>query len=512
MVAMRSSKANSFIASIDQGTTSTRCVIIDANGEVASSASKEHAQIFPEQGWVEHDPQEIWDNVRSVVSQAMVGIDITPYEVASVGLTNQRETTVIWDRETGEPVYNAIVWQDTRTSDICRELAGEEGQQKWLDRTGLLINSYPAGPKIKWILDNVAGVRERAEKGELYFGTMDTWILWNLTGGVRGDDGEEALHVTDVTNASRTLLMDIRTRQWDPELCEALDIPLSLLPEIRPSIGDFRSVRHRGTLADVPIRGVLGDQQAALFGQGGFAAGNAKTTYGTGLFLLMNTGKEPKFSEHGLLTTVAYQLEGEEPVYALEGSVSMGGSLVQWLRDSLQMIPNAPAIENMAREVPDNGGVYIVPAFSGLFAPRWRPDARGVITGLTRFANRHHIARAVLEANAFQTREVVDAMSRDAGAQLESLRVDGAMVENELLMQMQANILGIDVIRPSNIETTALGAAFAAGLGSGFFKNTDQVASLISVKKVWNPEMSEEERERQFVGWNRAVEHSYDQV
>ncbi len=509
MGAMRASKANSYVAAIDQGTTSTRCIIIDDTGAVVSVAAKEHEQIFPEQGWVEHDPVEIWDNVRGVVSQAMVAIDITPYEISSVGVTNQRETTVIWDPATGEPVYNAIVWQDTRTNEICRELASEEGQQKWLDRTGLLINSYPAGPKIKWILDNVEGVRERAEKGELYFGTMDTWLLWNLTGGIRGDDGHEALHVTDVTNASRTLLMDIRTQQWDPELCEALDIPMSLLPEIKPSIGDYRSVRHRGILADVPITGVLGDQQAALFGQGGFKEGDTKNTYGTGLFLVMNTGPELKISEHGLLSTIAYQIEGQDPVYALEGSVSMGGSLVQWLRDSLQMIPTAPAIEDFARQVPDNGGVHIVPAFSGLFAPRWRPDARGVITGLTRFANRNHICRAVLEATAFQTREVVDAMARDAGKELDSLRVDGAMVENELLMQMQADILGIDVIRPGDIETTALGAAFAAGLGSGFFKDFDQIVDLISIRQTWTPEMTGEERARAYDAWNEAVTHAY---
>lgn len=337
-------------------------------------------------------------------------------------------------------------------------------------------------------------------------------MLWNLTGGVRGDDGDDAIHVTDVTNASRTLLMDLRTQQWDPELCEALDIPMSMLPEIRPSVGEFRSVRHRGTLADVPITGVLGDQQAALFGQGGFHEGAAKNTYGTGLFLLMNTGTSLKISEHGLLSTIAYQREGSAPVYALEGSVSMGGSLVQWLRDNLQLIPNAPAIENLAREVEDNGGVHVVPAFTGLFAPRWRPDARGVITGLTRFANRKHIARAVLEANAFQTREVVDAMAKDAGKALESLRVDGAMVENDLLMQMQADFLGIDVQRLEDVETTAVGVAFAAGLGSGFFKTTDEIEKLIAVKKVWNPDMSEEERERRYAEWNRAVEHSYDQA
>ncbi|MCK2199859.1 glycerol kinase GlpK [Corynebacterium callunae] len=509
---MTTTKANSFIAAIDQGTTSTRCVFLDRAGNVAASASKEHKQIFPQRGWVEHDALEIWNNVRSVVSQAMAEIDITPYEVASVGLTNQRETTVVWNKRTGQPIYNAIVWQDTRTADYCKELAVEEGQQKWLDRTGLLINSYPAGPKVTWILNNVEGARELAEKGELLFGTIDTWLLWNLTGGVRGDDGEEALHVTDVTNASRTLLMDLRTQQWDPELCAALDIPMSMLPEIRPSIGDFRSVRHRGSLADVPITGVLGDQQAALFGQGGFAAGDAKNTYGTGLFLLMNTGTELKISEHGLLSTVAYQIQGKDPVFALEGSVSMGGSLVQWLRDNLQIIPNAPAIENLAREVEDNGGVHVVPAFSGLFAPRWRPDARGIITGLTRYANRKHIARAVLEANAFQTREVVDAMAKDAGKTLETLCVDGAMVENSLLMQMQADFLGINVQRLEDVETTAVGAAFAAGLGSGFFISMEEISELIKVKQVWNPQMDETEREEKFAEWNKAVERSYDQA
>lgn len=509
---MRTSKANAYVAAIDQGTTSTRCIFIDDSGAIVASAAKEHRQIFPRQGWVEHDAMEIWDNIRSVVSQAMVSIDITPFEIASLGITNQRETTVVWDKNTGLPVYNAIVWQDTRTTEICQQIAGDEGQQKWLERTGLLINSYPAGPKVKWILDNVEGAREKAEQGDLLFGTIDSWVLWNLTGGVRGDDGEEALHVTDVTNASRTLLMDIRTQQWDPELCAALDIPMSMLPEIRPSVGNFRSVRHRGTLADVPITGVLGDQQAALFGQGGFKAGDAKNTYGTGLFLLMNTGKSLKISEHGLLSTVAFQREGEEPLYALEGSVSMGGSLVQWLRDNLQLLPNAPAIENLAREVEDNGGVHVVPAFTGLFAPRWRPDARGVITGLTRFANRKHIARAVLEANAFQTREVVDAMAKDAGKSLESLRVDGAMVANDLLMQMQADFLGIDVQRLDDVETTAIGVAFASGLGSGFFASTEEIEKLISVKKVWNPQMSEEEREHRFVEWNKAVEHSYNQV
>lgn len=499
-----------YIAAIDQGTTSTRCVIVDRAGQVISSAQFEHRQVMPQQGWVEHDPMEIWDNTRRAMSVALADVDLAAGDIAVIGVTNQRETAVVWEKETGRPIHNAIVWQDTRTAELCRELSGEEGFRRWQDRTGLLINSYPAGPKISWILDEVAGARQRAENGELLAGTIDTWLIWNMTGGHEGDRGKPALHVTDVTNASRTLLMDIRSCTWDTELCEAVGVPRQMLPEIRASIGDFGVVRQRGTLAGVPIRGVLGDQQAAMFGQGCFFSGSAKNTYGTGLFMLLNTGEKLQFSEHGLLSTVCYQIAGEAPVYALEGSVAMGGSLVQWLRDSLQIIPNAPAIENLAREAGDNGGVYIVPAFSGLFAPRWRSDARGVIVGLTRFADRRHICRAVLEATAFQTREVVEAMVADSGVELESLQVDGGMVSNELAMQIQADILGLEITRPANIETTALGAAFAAGYAAGVWSSLGELAQQCQPDKRWEPEMAGEERDHLFKEWNRAVERSYD--
>ena len=431
-------------------------------------------------------------------------------DIDSVGITNQRETTVVWDKHTGKPVYNAIVWQDTRTTAICKELSGEEGPEKWRRRTGLFINSYPAGPKVKWILDNVEGARERAEAGDLLFGTIDSWLLWNLTGGAEGDAGREALHATDVTNASRTLLMDIEKLEWDEELCKEMGIPMSMLPEIRPSLGDFRTVRERGSLSGVPIRAILGDQQSAMFGQGCFRAGSAKNTYGTGLFLLLNTGTTPKFSENGLLTTVCFQREGERPVYALEGSVSMGGSLVQWLRDNLQIIPNAASIENLAREVKDNGGVYIVPAFSGLFAPYWRPDARGVIVGLTRFANRKHLARAVLESTAYQTRDVADAMVADSGVEITELRVDGGMTMNELLMQFQADMLGVEVHRPKNIETTATGAAFAAGLDNGFWDDLSVLGSQTGDMKVFKPKREKEEVEALYRDWKRAIKRSLD--
>ena len=501
---------NKYVAAIDQGTTSTRCIIFDHDGAIVAVGQYEHEQIFPQKGWVEHDPIEIWDNTRRAVGAALADSDVAREDILAVGITNQRETTVVWDKNTGEPVYNAIVWQDTRTTKICEELAGEHGPERWRDTTGLLLNSYPSGPKVKWILDNVEGARERAEAGDLLFGTIDTWLIWNLTGGAEGDQGEPALHVTDVTNASRTLLMDLRTLKWDESICEAMGIPPSMLPEIRPSVGDFRAVRQRGTLAGVPISGVLGDQQAAMFGQACFRPGDAKNTYGTGLFLLLNTGTTPKWSDHGLITTVCYQVEGQKPVYALEGSVSMGGSLVQWLRDNLQLIPNAAAIENMARSVPDNGGVYIVPAFSGLFAPRWRSDARGVIVGLTRFANRNHLARAVLEATAYQTREVADAMVADSGVPITNLKVDGGMVMNELLMQFQADILGTNVVRPKVIETTALGTAYAAGLAVGFWDSLEQLKEQGGIGQVWKPKMDQEEVDRLFAEWNKAVERTYN--
>ncbi|AKK09895.1 glycerol kinase GlpK [Corynebacterium testudinoris] len=494
-----------YVVAIDQGTTSTRCVIVNQAGDVVSSAQFEHEQIMPQQGWVEHDPMEIWSNTRLAVSEAMVSIDTSPENFAALGVTNQRETTVVWDKATGRPIYNAIVWQDTRTESI----AGDD-PRRWLERTGLLANSYSAGPKIAWILDHVEGARQRAEAGELLAGTMDTWLLWNLTGGARGDEGQPAVHATDVTNASRTLLMDLRTRQWDPDLCAAVGVPLRMLPEIRPSVGRFGQVRRRGTLRAVPITGILGDQQSAMFGQGCFTEGDAKNTYGTGLFLLLNTGLEPMISQHGLLSTVLYEIEGEKPVYALEGSVAVGGSLVQWLRDQLRIIRSAQEIETLAAQVDDNGGVVIVPAFSGLFAPRWRPDARGVIVGLTRFADRRHIARAALEATALQTKEVVEAMVADSGLSLNELRVDGGMVANDLLMQLQADILGSSVVRPANIETTVMGAAYAAGIGAGFWSSLDHVRSLQKQDRSWSPTWGTQEREQLVALWNKAVDRSVD--
>lgn len=497
-----------YIAAIDQGTTSTRCILFTHSGEIAAVGQFEHEQIFPQKGWVEHNPLEIWENTRRAVGDAIAAVDAGPGDILSVGITNQRETTVVWDKHTGEPVYNAIVWQDTRTTAICQELVGDD-TAKWMRKTGLYVNSYPSGPKVKWILDNVPGAREKAEAGDLLFGTMDTWLLWNLTGGAEGDEGQPAMHCTDVTNASRTLLMDIETLQWDEELCAAMGIPMSMLPEIKPSVSDFRTVRARGTLAGVPIRGILGDQQAAMFGQCCFRDGDAKNTYGTGLFLLLNTGTKPRWSKNGLLTTVCFQIEGQKPVYALEGSVAVGGSLVQWLRDNLQLIPDAPTVETYAKEVPDNGGVYVVPAFSGLFAPRWRSDARGVIVGLTRFANRNHICRAVLEATAYQTREVTDAMVADSGVPLNSLKVDGGMVMNDTLMQFQSDILNTEVVRPKVIETTALGAAYAAGLAVGFWDSLEVLQEQNQIDHTWKPEMAPEQRDHLYHEWNRAVERTY---
>ena len=500
---MTASPQKRYVAAIDQGTTSTRCVIVDHDGQVVASGQYEHEQIMPRQGWVEHDALEIWDNTRRAVSTAMVDIDVSPANIVALGVTNQRETAVVWEKATGRPVHNAIVWQDTRTAGI----AGED-PRRWLDRTGLLANSYPAGPKIAWILDHVEGARERAERGELLAGTIDTWLLWNLTGGARGDDGKPAVHATDVTNASRTLLMDLRTRRWDPELCAEIGVPVRVLPEIRASISEFGRVRRRGTLAGVPITGVLGDQQSAMFGQGCFEVGDAKNTYGTGLFLLLNTGTQPQISGHGLLSTVLYEIEGQAPVYALEGSVAVGGSLIQWLRDQLGIIRSAAEVERIAAE--DNGGVFIVPAFSGLFAPRWRPDARGVIVGLTRFADRTHIARAALEATALQTREVVEAMIADSGIRPVRLRVDGGMTANSLLMQLQADLLDAEVVRPANIETTALGAAFAAGVGGGYWSSLAEVSARQTADRSWSPRWTAEQREALVADWNRAVERSFD--
>lgn len=499
-----------FVAAIDQGTTSTRCVIFDRAGQPVGMGQFEHSQIFPQKGWVEHDPLEIWANTRRAVGAALAEANIAREDIVAIGITNQRETTVVWDKHTGEPVMNAIVWQDTRTTEICEQLAGDIGHDRWRERTGLLLNSYPAGPKLKWILDNVPGAKERAQRGDLLFGTIDTWLLWNLTGGAQGDEGQPAVHATDVTNASRTLLMDLHTLQWDEQICQEMGIPLAMLPTIRPSVTQFGHVRQRGSLGGVPITGILGDQQAAMFGQCCFQPGDAKNTYGTGLFLLLNTGLVPKQSNHGMITTVCYQIEHEQPVYALEGSVAVGGALVQWLRDNLGIIDSAAEIEQSASQVADNGGVYIVPAFSGLFAPRWRTDARGVIVGLTRFANKHHLARAVLEATAYQTREVVEAMVADSGVPLRTLRVDGGMVANDLLMQFQADILQTPVVRPGMIETTVLGAAFAAGLGVGFFESTEQLRAFAKLDKQWDPMLPRETTDHLYAEWNKAVQRTLD--
>jgi glycerol kinase len=454
---------------------------------------------------VEHDATQIWANTREVVAAALAKADVGTSDIAAVGITNQRETTVVWDRATGEPIHNAIVWQDTRTDRICRDLAGNEGPSRFQERTGLPLATYFAGPKARWILDEVDGARARAERGELAFGTMDTWVLWNATGGPDG-----GLHLTDVTNASRTLLMDLGTLNWDESLCEEIGVPLAMLPEIRSSSEVYGKVRAKGVLPGVPIAGILGDQQAATFGQACLEVGEAKNTYGTGNFVLLNTGTEIQRSEHGLLTTVCYQLGGADAIYALEGSIAVTGSLVQWLRDNLGMIGSASEIESLAASVDDNGGAYFVPAFSGLFAPHWRSDARGAIVGLTRFVNKGHIARAVLEATAFQTREVIDAMNADSGVALTSLKVDGGMVANELLMQFQADLLGVPVIRPVVAETTALGAAYAAGLAVGFWSDPGEIRDNWAQDKQWDPAMDSDERERLYGQWRKAVTRTFD--
>ncbi|MFE0749296.1 glycerol kinase GlpK [Gordonia sp. NPDC058843] len=492
------------MAAIDQGTTSTRAMIFDHKGRVVGVEQLEHEQIFPRAGWVEHDAAEIWRNTRRVGAAALASAELTAKDIVACGLTNQRETTVIWDRETGTPVHNAIVWQDTRTDDLCTELAGDIGTDRYRDRTGLPLSTYFAGPKARWLLDSVDGLRERAENGELCFGTMDSWMAWNMTGGVDG-----GRHVTDVTNASRTMLMDLRTQQWDPEICAEMGIPMAMLPEIKSSSGDFGALRGNGPLPGVPLAGILGDQQAATFGQACLHPGEAKNTYGTGNFLLLNTGTEPVFSEHGLLTTVCYRIGDQPARYALEGSIAVTGSLIQWLRDNLGLFSQASDVETLAAGVDDNGGAYFVPAFSGLFAPRWRSDARGVIVGLTRFVDKRHIARAALEASAFQTREVIEAMQADSGVELSTLKVDGGMVVNELLMQFQADILDVPVVRPVVNETTALGAAYAAGLAVGFWESEDDICANWAEDRRWEPGMDAAERDRLYAGWNRAVEHSF---
>ena len=496
-----------YILSIDQGTTSSRAILFNKAGENVAQGQLEHEQIFPKAGWVEHNATEIWQNVRKVVATAMANGEVNHHEIAAVGITNQRETTVVWDKNTGEPVYNAIVWQDTRTQEIVEELAGEEGVGKYHDIVGLNLSTYFSGPKIKWILDNVEGARERAERGDLLFGNTDTWLVWNLTGGVDG-----GVHVTDVTNASRTLLMNIRTLQWDLQIAADMGIPMSMLPEIKSSSEVYGFGRATGLLAGTPIAGILGDQQAATFGQACFEKGMAKNTYGTGCFMLMNTGTEPVFSDNGLLTTVAYKI-GEQPaVYALEGSIAVAGSLVQWLRDNLGMIVKSSDIGELASTVEDNGGVYFVPAFSGLFAPYWRSDARGAIVGLTRYVNKGHIARAVEESTAFQSAEVLDAMNADSGVPLKELKVDGGMTHDDLVMQFQADLCGVDVVRPKVIETTALGAAYAAGMAVGFWSGTDDVVANWQEGKRWTPSMEPAERDRTYRLWKKAVTRTLDWV
>ena len=495
-----------YILAIDQGTTSSRAIVFDHGGQIVSTGQKEHEQIFPRAGWVEHDPAEIWDNVRAVVADALAQASLNAGNIKAAGITNQRETTVVWDRETGEPVYNAIVWQDTRTQKIIEELGGGD-QNKYKDRVGLPLATYFCGPKVKWILDNVDGAREKAEAGKLAMGTIDTWVLWNMTGGTDG-----GVHVTDVTNASRTMLMDLRTLSWDEEIAADMTIPLSMLPEIKSSSEVYGKGREQGLLADVPIAGILGDQQAATFGQACFEVGMAKNTYGTGNFMLINTGEEIVPSKNGLLTTVCYKIGDNAPIYALEGSIAVTGSLIQWLRDNLKMFDSAPQVEQLALEVEDNGGCYFVPAFSGLFAPYWRSDARGVLVGLTRYVNRNHIARAALESTAYQTREVLDAMNADSGVDLTELKVDGGMTANETLMQFQADMLGVPVVRPVVAETTALGAAYAAGIAVGYWNGEQDVIDNWAEDKRWEPKMPEDQREALYRNWKKAVQRTFDWV
>ncbi len=495
------------VLALDQGTTSTRAIVFTADGQIAGTAQREHAQVLPRAGWVEHDPVEIWTNTQWVIAQALRAAKVTASDLAGIGITNQRETAIVWDRTTGRPVANAIVWQDTRTQAHVDELAADGGTARFTAQTGLPLATYFSATKIAWILDNVPGARAAAEAGDLLFGTPDTWLVWNLTGG-----GPHGIHVTDVTNASRTLLMDLTTLDWSEELLETFRIPRAMMPGIRSSSEVLAAATVPAVVRGVPIAGILGDQQAATFGQAAFDAGESKNTYGTGNFLLVNTGEKIVRSQHGLITTVAYRCGDEPARYALEGSIAVTGSLVQWLRDNLGIISRSPEVEELARTVDDNGGVYIVPAFSGLFAPYWRPDARGAILGLTRFANKGHIARAALEASAFQTREVLDAVTADSGAALSELRVDGGMVANELLLQFQADVLGVPVVRPAVIETTALGAAYAAGLAVGVWSSCDELRAMWAEDARFEPQLDEPERERLVATWRKAVTRTFDWV
>ncbi|HZJ22239.1 MAG TPA: glycerol kinase GlpK [Anaerolineales bacterium] len=507
-----------YVAAIDQGTTSTRFIVFDHGGNVIAVDQKEHRQIYPQPGWVEHDPLEIWVRTQEVIKGALKVHGLQPADIAAIGITNQRETTVVWDKNTGQPIYNAIVWQDTRTDTIINELAKDGEQDGFRTKTGLPLATYFSGPKIKWILDNVPEARAKAENGELLFGNIDTWIIWNLTG--------REVHITDVTNASRTMLMDLSALDWDDEILRLLNIPRAMLPQIRSSSEFYGQVGARSSrpvlggnlggetspLQGIPIAGDLGDQHAALFGQTCFSAGEAKNTYGTGCFMLMNTGENPVTSTAGLLTTLGYKIGEQKAVYALEGSIAITGALIQWLRDNLGLIESSAEVEALAASVADNGGIYFVPAFSGLYAPYWKSDARGAIVGLTRYINKAHIARAALEATAYQTREVLDAMESDSGVKLTALKVDGGMVFNELLMQFQSDILNVSVVRPKVAETTALGAAYAAGLAVGFWKDYDELRSNWGKEKEWQPAMDADLRKKLYSGWKKAVTRTFDWV
>jgi glycerol kinase len=490
-----------YAAAIDQGTTSTRFMVFDHGGKVVSVDQKEHEQIFPKPGWVEHNALEIWDRTQEVVKAGLGKVDIG--DIAAVGITNQRETTVVWDRGTGKPVYNAIVWQDTRTDKIVDELSADGGQDRFRAKVGLPLATYFSGPKVKWILDNVDGARAKAERGELAFGNIDAWLIWLLTGGTDGGQ-----HVTDVTNASRTMLMNLETLDWDDEILSTMTIPRSMLPAIRASSETYGEAK--GVLAGIPVAGDLGDQQAALFGQTCFAVGEAKNTYGTGNFLLLNTGTKPVQSKNGLLTTLAYKMGSADATYCLEGSIAITGALVQWLRDNLGMIEKSSDIEVLAKTVDDNGGAYFVPAFSGLYAPYWKSSARGVIAGLTRYVNKGHIARAALEATAWQTREIVDAMNADSGVALTSLKVDGGMVFNDTLMQFQSDVLGVPVVRPTVAETTSLGAAYAAGLAVGFWAQVEDLRENWGKDKEWAPRMDKAAVDKEYALWRKAVTRTFD--
>ena len=493
-----------YLGALDQGTTSTRFIVFDPAGRIVASEQREHRQLYPQPGWVEHDPEEIWRRAQEVIAGTLQSASLRPSDLSAVGITNQRETTVVWDRRTGKPVYNAIVWQDTRVADAVTDFSRQLGQDRFREKTGLPLTTYFSSLKIRWILERVAGVRERAEAGDVLFGNIDTFLVWHLTGGSSG-----GLHITDVTNASRTQLMNLNTLDWDPDLLSAFDIPRAVLPRICSSSEVYGTARE-SALQGVVLAGILGDQQAALVGQACFRPGEAKNTYGTGCFLLMNVGPKAVPSKHGLLTTLGYKLGNEPPVYALEGSVAITGALVQWLRDNLGLIDKSSDVEALAASVTDNGGIYFVPAFSGLYAPYWKDSARGVIAGLTRYATKAHLARAALEATAFQTREVLEAMEQDSGIALDSLRVDGGMVVNSLLMQFQADILNRPVVRPTTVETTALGAAYAAGLAVGVYKNVDDLRANWKVDHTWRPAVAEEKRDEMYRLWKKAVTRSFD--